>query len=241
MEQQQKLPKRSFKAPIAGVIVTASYIVALILLRGSKFGYHLPSMVAALQAMPASNLGDLLAGVFGPVSFLWLILGYLQQQQELSLNTSALLLQAHEAAKQNEHHREMAGITKQQAQTDTEALEFEKEKAANQNSPKFVMLEYKHEKGLRDINACVVILKNIGSPANNVWVLSDPNIKGIDDSNPRGFIGHNDTAEIRWAAIEGEGPHDLVLTITHDDADGRMRPEKSFNLSVRGRIVKVLN
>lgn len=43
-----------------------------------------------------NELGDFLAGSFSPLAFLWLVLGYLQQQEELQQNTEALRLQAAE-------------------------------------------------------------------------------------------------------------------------------------------------
>ncbi|WP_460111277.1 hypothetical protein [Pseudomonas sp. S3_H04] len=43
-----------------------------------------------------NELGDFLAGVFGPIAFLWLVLGFLQQGRELKLSSDALRLQADE-------------------------------------------------------------------------------------------------------------------------------------------------
>ncbi|HFX6294869.1 TPA: hypothetical protein ACIFCT_003542, partial [Acinetobacter baumannii] len=40
--------------------------------------------------------GDFLAGAFSPLGFLWLVFGYIQQGQELKLNTEALRIQAEE-------------------------------------------------------------------------------------------------------------------------------------------------
>ena len=45
-----------------------------------------------------NSVGDFLAGVFSPVAFLWLILGYHQQGEELKLNTKALRDQERAAA-----------------------------------------------------------------------------------------------------------------------------------------------
>lgn len=49
-----------------------------------------------LIKLELNGIGDLAAGVFGPVAFLWLILGYLQQGKELKASTEALKLQAEE-------------------------------------------------------------------------------------------------------------------------------------------------
>ncbi|EEY93142.1 hypothetical protein HMPREF0026_00418 [Acinetobacter junii SH205] len=37
-----------------------------------------------------NEFGDFLAGVFAPVAFFWLILGYMQQGKQLEQNTKAL-------------------------------------------------------------------------------------------------------------------------------------------------------
>lgn len=42
------------------------------------------------SALKLNEIGDLLAGIFAPLAFLWLILGFFQQQKELRLNTEAL-------------------------------------------------------------------------------------------------------------------------------------------------------
>jgi hypothetical protein len=57
-------------------------------------------------SLKPNEMGDLMAGVFAPVAFFWLILGYLQQGEELRLNTEALKTQAdelHQSVKLQEH------------------------------------------------------------------------------------------------------------------------------------------
>jgi len=49
-----------------------------------------------LVKLDLNEIGDLAAGAFGPIAFLWLILGYLQQGRELKASTEALKLQAEE-------------------------------------------------------------------------------------------------------------------------------------------------
>lgn len=57
-------------------------------------------------------LGDFLAGAFGPIAFLWLVLGYMQQGRELRVNSEALRLQAEELANSVEQQQQIAEATK---------------------------------------------------------------------------------------------------------------------------------
>ncbi|MEG1082590.1 MAG: hypothetical protein RSE44_29070, partial [Pseudomonas sp.] len=43
-----------------------------------------------LFSLPLNELGDFAAGVFAPLAFLWLVLGYRQQGKELSASAKAL-------------------------------------------------------------------------------------------------------------------------------------------------------
>lgn len=74
--------------------------------------------------LTSNELGDFLAGVFAPLAFLFLYLGYKQQGRELQQNTQALNLQAEELKNSVEQQRLLAeatiddlNITKEQIQT----------------------------------------------------------------------------------------------------------------------------
>lgn len=69
-----------------------------------------------------NELGDFLAGVFSPVAFLWLIVGYLQQQSELSNNTKQLKLQAEELNNSVQQAAELNSLTKQQIEINLKAM-----------------------------------------------------------------------------------------------------------------------
>lgn len=73
-----------------------------------------------VQALRLNELGDLLAGVFSPLAFLWLVLGYLQQGRELEQNTEALRLQAHELKMSVEQQTELARVAREQLEVDRE-------------------------------------------------------------------------------------------------------------------------
>lgn len=49
-----------------------------------------------LKALKLNEKGDVLAGVFSPLAFIWLVYGYLQQGRELQQNSIALKMQAEE-------------------------------------------------------------------------------------------------------------------------------------------------
>lgn len=89
-----------------------------------------------LETMSSWNeFGDFLAGAFSPVAFLWLVLGYLQQQKELQQNTKALELQAEELRNSVEQYKEMVSVAKEQLISDTINLENAKREKEIQYKP----------------------------------------------------------------------------------------------------------
>lgn len=83
-----------------GAVLTAAYL--------SLAGWWLAQNWSAFLCLKLNELGDFLAGTFGPIAFLWLVLGFLQQGRELKLSTSALRLQAEELKNSVEQQSEMA-------------------------------------------------------------------------------------------------------------------------------------
>lgn len=74
-----------------------------------------------VRTLSANEVGDFLAGVFSPLAFLFLILGYLQntkalqiQSQELKASTEALHLQTQELANNVEEQRKLLNVTQQE-------------------------------------------------------------------------------------------------------------------------------
>jgi hypothetical protein len=77
---------------------------------------------ADLCTMELNQWGDFFAGVFAPLAFLWLVLGYLQQGDELRLSTDALRLQARELSLSVLQQRELVAATREQVETEKSAL-----------------------------------------------------------------------------------------------------------------------
>ncbi|WP_338459549.1 hypothetical protein [Pseudomonas sp. TE3-3-F2023] len=68
--------------------------------------------IATLKGMELNAVGDFMAGVFSPLAFLWLVLGFVQQGFELRISSDALILQAKELKASVEQQTELAIATK---------------------------------------------------------------------------------------------------------------------------------
>ncbi len=93
---------------------------------------------ARLLEMKLNELGDFLAGFFAPLAFLWLVLGYLQQGEELQHSTRALQLQAEELRNSVEQQRELVEVTRQQLESEREASALEQRNRIVAAKPLFV-------------------------------------------------------------------------------------------------------
>ncbi|MBH2008299.1 MAG: hypothetical protein I8H71_01230 [Xanthomonadaceae bacterium] len=83
-----------------GVVVTIAYLVFI----GAMYYWNEQS----IAEMDLNSMGDYFAGVFGPLAFGWLVLGYLQQGDELRL-------QAQELRHAVDQARELVSANRQQA------------------------------------------------------------------------------------------------------------------------------
>lgn len=84
---------------IIGIALTVAYLGLL--------WFVFDGRLVEILLMEPNETGDLLAGIFGPLAILWLILGFFQQGIELRQNTRALEMQAEELRKSVEHQKEM--------------------------------------------------------------------------------------------------------------------------------------
>lgn len=90
--------------------------------------------------MKPNEWGDFFAGVFAPLAFLWLVLGYLQQGEELRLSTEALRLQAEELKNSVEQQRDLVEVTRQQVEGEREALAYERRLREEEARPSFAVV-----------------------------------------------------------------------------------------------------
>jgi len=84
-----------------------------------------------LKFMPLNEVGDFLAGAFGPVAFFWLVTGYLMQNKELSMNRDELKISRIALENQAE---ELKNSAMQQAKV-ANLMQIEIEKTKNAELP----------------------------------------------------------------------------------------------------------
>lgn len=156
--------------------------------------------------------GDFIAGFSAPLAFFWLVLGYLQQGEELKNNTKALELQAHELKLSTdalnlqaqelknsvEQQSQLVAATREQIEIDREVIAEERRRLRNNARPKFVAAG---EGSMTSGSESRFYLKivNIGRDATDVYV--EPSLGS--NSNPQFFpiFGKSDIyrTEIRYA------------------------------------------
>lgn len=107
---------RRFKFGVAASAVWLIGAAALLLLKR-----------ADLASMQPNAWGDFFAGCFALLAFLWLVLGYLQQGEELRLSSDALRLQAEELQHSVEQQRQLVEVTRQQVEHERGVLEEERQ------------------------------------------------------------------------------------------------------------------
>jgi hypothetical protein len=89
-----------------------------------------------LFKLKLNELGDFLAGVFGPVAFLWLVLGYRQQGQELRVSSDALVKQSLELARSVEQQVLAQEYAAQQLKIAEEKIQTERVELAESIRPR---------------------------------------------------------------------------------------------------------
>jgi hypothetical protein len=102
-----------------GGLLTAVYLFSL--------GWYTYIKWEKITELAPNELGDMLAGAFGPLAFAWLVLGYIQQGAELQQNTLALNLQAEELKNSVEQQTRIAQATQLQLQNELDRLKHERE------------------------------------------------------------------------------------------------------------------
>ena len=185
-----------------GVMGTAIYLLVIASTVAFKF--------SDFVALDLNELGDFLAGAFGPIAFLWLVLGFLQQGRELKLSSEALLLQAKELKNSVEQQTIMAQAAMQQIESQRAALRLQEEEVERSLSPNIL-----GESGIRTggigVGAKVTTyaaFSNSGRDARSVKVFFNPSVGGVSSAE-LGFLASGSKSSL--IKFEFEGANEDIL------------------------------
>ncbi|MBV7264616.1 hypothetical protein [Erythrobacter ani] len=108
-----------------GAVATSAYLFGI--------GILALNFDKSLLDLDPNELGDFLAGAFSPLAFLWLVLGFVQQGQELRI-------QAVELNNSVEQSRQLVQVTRDQLELDRETAREAGARASLELSPKLRVL-----------------------------------------------------------------------------------------------------
>lgn len=125
--------KRSVTLVITGFVLSFAYFVFVSVLAWSSW--------AELWDLEPNEFGDLMAGTFAPLAFLWLVLGFFQQGQELRASVEALKLQGKELRNSVEQQRDLVRATREEIEMQAKRIEHEDAQRDREVSPVFDLIE----------------------------------------------------------------------------------------------------
>ena len=160
MLEGKEAPKTpSKRLNLAGFALTLSYLIAI--------AYFSHRHQTAFDKLGPEGWGNFLAGVFAPLAFFWLVLGFLQQGHELRQSASALWLQSEELRNSVEQQRALVEATREQISFDREILS---ESRAEQERRRMPILRGRPGGGGTSSNEITryVQIENFGATCTNV-------------------------------------------------------------------------
>ncbi|WP_170417246.1 hypothetical protein [Ruegeria arenilitoris] len=154
----------------------ATWVYMIILIGGlplaATFGF------IKLAPLELNEVGDFLAGAFGPLAIFWLVLGFFQQGKELRASVEALKLQAEELKNSVDQQKAMVGVTQQQLKIDEAAF---KENSFLRQEAEMPHLVVSQNGGITSGKSrqYKYKIKNIGKPAARIVLSTSPQLEQI--------------------------------------------------------------
>ena len=195
------------KVGLAGTIVWTATIVGFLFWKRAYLG-----------ETTLSEWGDFFSGDVAPVAFLWLILGYIQQGEEVRLNTEALKLQQEELRHQVEETGALVRATEHQAAASAEQLALEKEKVAEARREEKARLQptFSFMSGSGQGSTWEMTFRNHGGPATGLAIVAAPPGTSIH-IHPSDYLPSNGEGKIVTGNLT---KYPVIITVTYRDARG---------------------
>lgn len=189
-----------------GIALSAAWIIAALVLLYTKR--------ATLGELSLNSWGDFCAGFVAPLAFFWLVLGYIQQGEELRLNTAALLAQQQELQNQvRETAALVANAERQAAATEQLALATrnESQRAALKEEAESLPL-FRPEGGSGSGGKIELNVKNVGATVKRLTVVSPPGVGLI--FRPSELFQGNSTGKL---VVESARAYPFTFTVKFHD------------------------
>ena len=195
------------KIGLAGTIVWTAAMVSFLIWKREH-----------LEAMTLSEWGDFFSGAIAPIAFLWLILGYVQQGEEVRLNTEALKLQQEELRHQVEETASLVRATERQAAASADQLALEKEKVAEARREEKARLQptFNFMSGSGQGNTWEMTFRNDGGPATGLAIPAAPPGTSIH-IHPSDHLPSNSQGKIVTGNLT---KYPVIITVAYRDARG---------------------
>jgi hypothetical protein len=192
------------------IVCTAVYVGAL--------WWFFDDRLSDIKNLSPNNIGDFLAGVFGPLATFWLILGFFQQGIELRQNTHALNLQAEELHNSVEQQRNLVEVSRKQMDAELETIRFERDRQVRDARPLFVFhdVNVTLSGGKADYYSSI---KNLGNTATNVVFIYEPEIEYSNLAKVFSWI-HEQDKRLNWRYKTPQAEYEVKLSISYIDAAG---------------------
>lgn len=194
---------------IIGIFVTFIYGIFLFLLTDGRLN--------SLNSMPLNEVGDFLAGAFGPLAIFWLILGFIQQGKELGQNTKALELQAKELRNSVEQQKEMVFVANKKFEADIKIIEYEREKEIKAAKPSIVFMGFGGSHSDMDRFTCNLI--NSGASISNVKITFNTEV--FELSGDQVAVWPNgEKIRVKFSLKKNETPKIFLMHFKYNNRNG---------------------
>ena len=212
------------KLELWGAIATIAYLAVI--------GWWVSTKWASFLGLELNALGDFLAGTFGPIAFLWLVLGFLQQGRELRMSSQALQLQAQELSNSVEQQAIIAKATLEQLEEQRRVNLIQIEERDKLYSANFT-IKVVDTRVDEYMTVAQVQIVNSGEIAHEVNYWFDPPLH----EPSRGAVSFisKDSEVVMEARYEGgESPRSGMCQLNYLDGGGKSRSDIFFyEISIR--------
>lgn len=161
-QSNSEIAKRSSSLTFWGIGASVLYVALMGIYSFVEFN--------ELVRMEGNEFGDLLAGIFSPLAFLWLVLGFLQQGAELRASVEALELQGRELQHSVEQQRQLVEVTREQLEFQAKMIANEQAEADRISQPVLEMTAIGSSGAAKDLRQYNFQVENFGQRATNLKI-----------------------------------------------------------------------